>query len=116
MKQLLFQSKITLIETNNDINFPSYYQEKPTTLQIHQNIIDSDNNSYSQGVWNITADSFITINNVLVVRLYSVSNSFQFSINDSEFFTTYEFSYNNILAPIKLTVKGITINYFYLNG
>jgi hypothetical protein len=118
MKQLLQQIKLSLIETSNTINFPSYANNSPLIIQNNNNLIDllDQSISYSSGQLNLDLD-IKEYNNISMVYIFSKNGEFNYSINNSNFIATTQFLFNNLNNTITLQLYSnnpIQVDYFYL--
>jgi hypothetical protein len=140
MKQLLLNSKISLITYKDNISFPTYREDKNLPLLTNTSTIDlSDNYNTFSGDLTV-ANSIISYDNCFYISFIS-NNFFGISIGNSPFFITKEFNYHNLSTPMNIRLlngtydlivdpvtsavtlaivpgitKNITIQYFILRG
>jgi len=116
MQQLKYQIKYDLITTNNNINFPSYYNERPSTLLSNQLTYDLlDTHSYSSGV--LINNSELSIEKLYLIHLYS-NNEFEYSIDGGlSSILTLSFMYFNPKSPLNINIKSklSNVQYLYIN-
>ena len=109
----MYQIKYNLITTNNDTNFPSYYNERPITLLSNQSVYDLlDEHSYSSGV--LASNSELAIANFVLIHLYS-NDVFEYSIDGEVSYTaTLSFMHFNPKSPLNIIIKNNLSNVHYL--
>lgn len=136
MQQVIYKTKINLINHTNDINFPSYYENQNSPLLTNLNIIDiSSNYNIQNGSTSLSNETPIVFNNILFVCLLSQSN-FYYIIGNNAPIQSSVFCYNNLTAnPIDQieiyngnlvwdgyyfntipNLQPITINYFLITN
>jgi hypothetical protein len=112
MQQILANTNIKLIDYDNAVNFPSYFQNVNTPLLKKNDTIDIlPSHNYSQGTTVLKDDSPLVLENLLY--LYIISDStFYYSINDSNYFIqTREFKYNNQIPLDQITLYNGNLHY-----
>lgn len=116
MQQLTYQIKYNLVTTNNDTNFPSYYNERPVVLLSNQSVYDLLNSdSYSSGI--LASNSELNIEKFHLIYLFS-NDVFEYSIDDGiNYISTFSFTHFNPKMPLNINIKNniSNVHYLYIN-